>query len=156
MADSLLGLLVEEVSKFHVNSDLDVVGLRTLSGGRHTDDGLDTVDGDEKTGVKIVIKALEEPVRQIAANAGFDGGVVVDKILSSGKLGYGFDAYNETYVDMIEAGIVDPVKVTRTALENAASIAGCVLTTESLVVDKPDPAADAAMAAAAAQGGGMY
>ena len=118
-----------------------------------------TVDGDEKTGVRIVLKALEAPVRQIAANAGLDEGVVVSKILSARKTGWGFDAYNETYVDMIGAGIVDPTKVTRTALENAASIASCVLTTESLVADKPDPKADAAMAAAAAQGGmggGMY
>ena len=109
---------------------------------------IDTVDGDEKTGVKIVLKALEEPVRQIAANAGFDGGVVVDKILSSGKLGYGFDAYNEVYCDMMAAGIVDPTKVTRSALQNAASIASVILTTESVVADKkeenPAPAAPAA------------
>ena len=116
---------------------------------------IDTVDGDEKTGVKIVIKALEEPVRQIAANAGFDGGVVVDKILSSGKVGYGFDAYNEVYCDMMAAGIVDPTKVTRSALQNAASIASVILTTESVVADKkeenPVPAAPAA-----GLGGGMY
>ena len=116
---------------------------------------IDVVDGDEKTGVKIVLKALEEPVRQIAANAGFDGGVVVDKILSSGKLGYGFDAYNEVYCDMVSAGIVDPTKVTRSALQNAASIASVVLTTESVVADKKDPAADAAAAAAMAGGAGM-
>ncbi len=115
---------------------------------------LDTVEGDEKTGVKIVIKALEEPVRQIAENAGFDGGVVVDKILSSGKTGYGFDAYNEVYVDMMSAGIVDPTKVTRSALQNAASIASVILTTESVVADKPEPAA-AAPAAGAGMGGGM-
>ena len=116
---------------------------------------IDTVDGDEKTGVKIVVKALEEPVRQIAANAGFDGGVVVDKILSSGKLGYGFDAYNEVYCDMMAAGIVDPTKVTRSALQNAASIASVILTTESVVADKkeenPVPAAPAP-----GMGGGMY
>ena len=116
---------------------------------------IDTVDGDEKTGVKIVLKALEEPVRQIAANAGFDGGVVVDKILSSGKLGYGFDAYNEVYCDMMAAGIVDPTKVTRSALQNAASIASVILTTESVVADKkeenPVPAAPAG-----GMGGGMY
>ena len=116
---------------------------------------IDTVDGDEKTGVKIVLKALEEPVRQIAANAGFDGGVVVDKILSSGKLGYGFDAYNEVYCDMMAAGIVDPTKVTRSALQNAASIASVILTTESVVADKkeenPVPAAPAP-----GMGGGMY
>ncbi len=121
---------------------------------------VDTVEGDEKTGVQIVVKALEEPVRQIAANAGFDGAVVVDKILSSGKVGYGFDAYNEVYCDMMTAGIVDPTKVTRSALQNAASIASVVLTTESVVADKKDPAADAAAAAAmaggAGMGGGMY
>ena len=115
---------------------------------------LDTVEGDEKTGVKIVLKALEEPVRQIAANAGFDGGVVVDKIMSSGKMGYGFDAYKEVYVDMVSAGIVDPTKVTRSALQNAASIASVILTTESVVADKPDPKADNA-AAGASMGGGM-
>ena len=108
---------------------------------------IDTVDGDEKTGVKIVIKALEEPVRQIAANAGFDGGVVVDKILSSGKVGYGFDAYNEVYCDMMAAGIVDPTKVTRSALQNAASIASVILTTESVVADKKEEAPAAAPAA---------
>ena len=106
---------------------------------------LDTVDGDEKTGVKIVVKALEEPVRQIAKNAGFDGGVIVDKILNSGKIGYGFDAYNEVYCDMVASGIVDPTKVTRSALQNAASIASVILTTESVVADKkeenPAPAA---------------
>ena len=116
---------------------------------------IDTVDGDEKTGVRIVLKALEEPVRQIAANAGFDGGVVVDKILSSGKLGYGFDAYNEVYCDMMAAGIVDPTKVTRSALQNAASIASVILTTESVVADKKDPAAEAAANAAMAGAGGM-
>ncbi len=119
---------------------------------------LDTTDGDERTGVKIVIKALEEPVRQIATNAGFDGGVVVDKIMSSGKAGYGFDAYNEVYVDMMSAGIVDPTKVTRSALQNAASIASVILTTESVVADKPEPPAAAAPAAGGMGGGmgGMY
>ena len=119
---------------------------------------IDTVDGDEKTGVKIVVKALEEPVRQIAANAGFDGGVVVDKILSSGKLGYGFDAYNEVYCDMMAAGIVDPTKVTRSALQNAASIASVILTTESVVADKKEenPAPAAAPAGGMGMGGGMY
>ena len=119
---------------------------------------LDTVEGDEKTGVRIVLKALEEPVRQIAANAGFDGAVIVDKILTSGKSGWGFDAYNEVYCDMMQAGIVDPTKVTRSALQNAASIASVVLTTESVVADKKDPAADAAANAAMAggMGGGMY
>ena len=115
---------------------------------------IDTVDGDEKTGVKIVLKALEEPVRQIAANAGFDGGVVVDKILSSGKIGYGFDAYNEVYCDMMAAGIVDPTKVTRSALQNAASIASVILTTESVVADKKEE--NPAPAAPAPGMGGMY
>ena len=116
---------------------------------------IDKVEGDEKTGVRIVLKALEEPVRQIAANAGFDGAVIVDKILHSRKIGYGFDAYNEVYVDMMEAGIVDPTKVTRSALQNAASIASVVLTTESVVADKKDPAAEAAANAAMANAGGM-
>ena len=115
-----------------------------------------TLHGDEKTGAKIIAAALQAPIRQIAENAGVDGSVVYEKIRSCGKVGYGYNAYTEEYVDMIPAGIVDPTKVTRSSLENAASIAGCVLTTESLVVDKPDPAADAAAAAAAAQGGGMY
>ena len=119
---------------------------------------VDVVDGDEKTGVKIVLKALEEPVRQIAANAGFDGGVIVNEILKSGKVGYGFDAYNEVYCDMMNAGIVDPTKVTRSALQNASSIASVILTTESVVADKKDPAAEAAANAAMAGGGmgGMY
>ncbi len=115
-------------------------------------------EGDEKTGVNIVLKSLEAPIRQIAYNAGIEGSVIIDKILSSGKVNYGFDAYNETYTDMIDAGIVDPTKVTRSALENAASVASMVLTTESLVADKPEDvaAANAAAAAAAAAGGGMY
>ena len=115
-----------------------------------------TLHGDERTGARIIATALQAPVRQIAQNAGVDGSVVYEKIRSSGKVGFGYNAYTEEYVDMIASGIVDPTKVTRSSLENAASIAACVLTTESLVVDKPDPAADAAMAAAAAQGGGMY
>lgn len=116
---------------------------------------VDTVEGDEKTGVRIVLKALEEPVRQIAINAGFDGGVVVDKILSSGKIGYGFDAYNEVYCDMMASGIVDPTKVTRSALQNAASIASVILTTESVVADKKEE--NPAPAAPAPGGmGGMY
>ena len=114
------------------------------------------LSGDEKTGAKIIATALQAPIRQIAENAGVDGSVVYEKIRSSKKIGFGYNAYTETYVDMIASGIVDPTKVTRSSLENAASIAACVLTTESLVVDKPDPAADAAMAAAAGQGGGMY
>jgi chaperonin GroEL len=115
-----------------------------------------TLQGDERTGAKIIATALQAPVRQIAENAGVDGSVVYEKIRSSGKIGYGYNAAAEKYVDMISTGIVDPTKVTRSALENAASIAACVLTTESLVADKPDPAADAAANAAAAQGGGMY
>ena len=112
------------------------------------------VEGDEKTGVSIIARALTEPVKQIAANAGIDGSVVLEKIKESGKTGYGFDAYNETYVDMISAGIVDPTKVTRTALENAASISSVLLTTEALVADKPQPPTPAAPAAP--DMGGMY
>ena len=119
---------------------------------------LDTDDADFKTGVKIVLKALEEPVRQIAANAGLEGSVIVDKIMASGKAGYGFNFATNTYGDMIEAGIVHPAKVTRSAIQNAASVASMVLTTESLVTDIKDPQADAANAAAmaAASQGGMY
>ena len=113
------------------------------------------LEGDEKTGAQIVYKALEEPLRQIAANAGEEGSVIIDNIVRSGKVGYGYNAYSDEYVDMIPAGIVDPTKVTRSALQNAASVAAMVLTTESLVADKKDPAADAAMAAAAAGAGGM-
>ena len=114
------------------------------------------LSGDEKTGAAIIARALQAPIRQIAENAGVDGSVVFEKIKNSRKQGYGYDAAKDVYVDMIPAGIVDPTKVTRSALENAASIAASVLTTESLVVDKPDPQADAAMAAAAAgAGGGM-
>ncbi len=113
------------------------------------------VEGDEKTGVQIIAKALQEPVRQIAANAGIDGSVVLEKIKSSRKVGYGFDAYKEVYCDMIGAGIVDPAKVTRSALENAASVSAMVLTTESLVADKPEPPAPAA-AAGMGDMGGMY
>ena len=115
-----------------------------------------TEDPDEKTGVRIVLKALEEPVRQIAKNAGLEGSVIVNAIVSSGKTGYGFNFANEEYVNMAEAGILDPTKVTRSALQNAASVASMVLTTESLIADIPAPAADAAAAAAMAQGGGMY
>ena len=119
-------------------------------------DLLDKVEGDEKTGVQIVAKALEEPIRQIAANAGLDGSVILEKVRSSGKNGYGFDAYKEEYCDMIASGIVDPAKVTRSALENAASVSGMVLTTESLVADKPQPAAPAAPAPDMGGMGGMY
>ena len=100
---------------------------------------LPSLDGDEKTGAQIILRALEEPVRQSALNAGLEGSVIIDTIKRSGKVGYGFDAYNETYVDMIQAGIVDPTKVTRSALQNAASVAAMVLTTESLVADIPAP-----------------
>ncbi|MBQ9847987.1 MAG: chaperonin GroEL [Clostridia bacterium] len=118
---------------------------------------VETVEGDEKTGVKIVLRALEEPVRQIAENAGFEGSVIVQRVKSEPK-GVGFDAYNETFVDMIDSGIVDPTKVTRSALQNAASVASMVLTTEALVADKKeDPATAAANAAAmGGMGGGMY
>ena len=114
------------------------------------------VEGDEKTGVQIVAKALEEPIRQIAANAGLDGSVILEKVRTSGKNGYGFDAYKEEYCDMIASGIVDPAKVTRSALENAASVSGMVLTTESLVADKPQPPAPAAPAPEMGGMGGMY
>ena len=110
--------------------------------------------GDEKTGVNIVVKALQEPIRQNAANAGIDGAVVLEKIRESGKVGYGFDAYSETYCEMIESGIVDPTKVNRSALQNAASVASTVLTTESIVTDIKEPAP--AAAPAAPDMGGMY
>jgi chaperonin GroEL len=114
---------------------------------------LPSLDGDEKTGAKIILKALEAPVRQIAENAGLEGSVIIDKIKRSRKVGYGFDAYNEVYTDMIPAGIVDPTKVTRSALQNAASVAAMVLTTESLVADikEETPAVPAANGM-----GGMY
>lgn len=117
-----------------------------------------TTEGDEKTGVNIVLRSLEAPMRQIAFNAGLEGSVIIDKIVTSEKANYGFDFYNEKYTDMIEAGIVDPTKVTRSALQNAASVAAMVLTTESLVADKKEDAAaaNAAAAAAAAGAGGMY
>ena len=115
----------------------------------------DTLEGDERTGAKIVLKALEAPLRQIAKNAGLEGSVIIDKIISANKPNYGFDAQNEVFVDdMIAAGIVDPTKVTRSALENAASVAEMVLTTESLVADLPEP--PAAPAAAGGDMGGMY
>ena len=118
---------------------------------------IDSVEGDEKTGVRIVLKALEEPVRQIAANGGLEGSVIIDTIRRSGKAGYGFDAYKEEYCDMIPAGIVDPTKVTRSALQNAASIAGMVLTTESLVADKKEPTPPAPPMGDPTGGmGGMY
>jgi len=111
---------------------------------------VDALDGDEKTGATIVLKSLTAPMKQIADNAGLDGAVIISKIRESGKIGYGFDAYNEEYCDMLERGIVDPAKVTRSALQNAASIASTVLTTESVVFDKKEekpqaPAAPAGM-----------
>ncbi len=115
-----------------------------------------SVDGDEKTGVKIIMKALEEPVKQIAANAGIDGSVVLEKIKNSRKVGYGFDAYNEVYTDMIKSGIVDPTKVNRSALEKAASVASMLLTTEALVADKKEPLPPAAPAPDMGGMGGMY
>ncbi len=119
-----------------------------------------TADEDEKTGIRIVLKALEEPIRQIAQNAGLEGSVIIKTLLDTGDSGYGFNFANESYVNMAEAGILDPTKVTRSALQNASSVAAMVLTTESLISDLPDPAADAAAQAAAAaamaQGGGMY
>ena len=117
---------------------------------------LDTDDADLKTGVNIVVKAIEEPVRQIAKNAGLEGSVIIDKIIRSRKVGYGFDAYNETYVDMIPAGIVDPTKVTRSALQNAASVAAMVLTTESLVADIKEETPAAPAGAGMGGMGGMY
>ena len=103
----------------------------------------DELDGDEKTGAKIVLRALEEPVRQIAANAGVEGSVIIDKIITSGKINYGYNAQTEVYCDMIAEGIVDPTKVTRSALQNATSVAAMVLTTESLVADEPEKTSDA-------------
>ena len=118
---------------------------------------METAEGDEKTGVRIVLKALEEPLRQIAANGGLEGSIIIDTIRRSGKVGYGFDAYKEEYCDMISAGIVDPTKVTRSALQNAASIAAMVLTTESLVADKKEPAPPAPPMGDPTGGmGGMY
>lgn len=114
---------------------------------------LNTVEGDEKTGVKIIAKALAEPMKQIATNAGIDGSVVLEKVKTAGQVGYGFDAYKEEYCDMIANGIVDPTKVTRSALENAASVSATLLTTEALVADKPEPPAPAAPAP---DMGGMY
>ncbi len=116
---------------------------------------IDTLEGDEKTGAAIVLKALEEPVRQIALNAGVEGSVIIDTIIKKKTVGFGYDAYSETYGDMIKKGIVDPAKVTRSALQNASSVAEMVLTTESLVADKPEPEAPAAAAPAGGMGG-MY
>ena len=116
----------------------------------------DSTDGDEKTGVKIVLKALEEPVRQIATNAGLEGSIIVEKIKEANKVGYGYNALTDEYTDMLTAGIVDPTKVTRSALQNAASVAAMVLTTESLVADKKEPAPAAPAMPMDPGMGGMY
>ena len=115
---------------------------------------VDSVDGDEKTGAAIVLKALEEPVRQIAANAGLEGSIIIEHLKAKNTVGYGYNALTDTYGDMIDEGIVDPTKVTRSALQNASSVASTVLTTESLVADIKEPAAPAAPAAP--DMGGMY
>ena len=133
-------------------------GVALINAAEAVEAIVDTTDGDERTGVKIVLTALEEPMRQIASNSGIEGSVIVDKIKNSGKVNYGFDAYSEVYTDMISAGIVDPAKVTRSALQNAASVASVLLTTESLVAENKEDKAAAAAAAGAAggMGGGMY
>ena len=117
---------------------------------------LETVEGDEKTGVQIVLRALQEPIRQIAANAGLDGSVILERVRTAGKNGFGFDAYKEVYCDMMASGIVDPTKVTRSALQNAASVASTVLTTEALVVSQPEPAPAAPAGGMGGGMGGMY
>lgn len=126
-------------------------GVALLNATKAVSDLIAGLAGDEKTGATIILRALEEPIRQIAANAGLEGSVIIENIRRADKVGYGFDAYNETYVDMLTAGIVDPTKVTRSALENAASVAAMVLTTESLVTDIKEPAPPAP----AMPGGGM-
>ena len=131
-------------------------GVALINASVEVEKLLENDDEDFKTGVKIVLKALEEPVRQIAANAGVEGSVVLDKIKSAGKVGFGCNFANDEFCDLMEAGIVDPTKVTRSALENASSVAEMVLTTESLVTDIPDPQAEAAANAAAMQQGAMY
>ncbi len=132
-------------------------GVALINAIKPVEDLIETLDGDTKTGALIIRKSLEAPIRQIAYNAGLEGSVIIDKIKTENKANYGFDAYNEVYTDMLEAGIVDPTKVTRSALENASSVASMVLTTESLVAEKPEDAAAAATAAAAAAAqGGMY
>ena len=129
-------------------------GVALINAASALDSLIESADGDEKTGAKIVLKALEEPVRQIALNAGMEGSVIIDKIRTAGKVNYGFDFAKEEYVDMFAAGIVDPTKVTRSALQNAASVAAMVLTTESLVADKKEPPASAPAAPAGMDG--MY
>ncbi|HCA30126.1 MAG TPA: molecular chaperone GroEL, partial [Ruminococcaceae bacterium] len=130
-------------------------GVALINASERLNKLLEEKEGDEKTGVKIVEKAVQEPIRQIALNAGLEGSIIIDKIMAAGKIGYGYDFANEEYVDMMSAGIVDPTKVTRSALENAASIAAMVLTTESLVTDKKEPAAPAAPVAPGGMDG-MY
>ena len=129
-------------------------GVALLNATPAVQDVMNSLEGDEKTGAAIVLKALEEPVRQIALNAGVEGSVIIDTIMKKKTVGYGYDAYSESYGDMIKKGIVDPAKVTRSALQNASSVAEMVLTTESLVADKPEPEAPAA--APAGGMGGMY
>lgn len=131
-------------------------GTAFVTAAKAVESLVDTLEGDEKTGVKIVLKALEEPVRQIATNAGTDGAVILDKIKNSSDPNFGYDAYNEAYVDMFKAGIVDPAKVTRSALQNAASVAAMVLTTESLVADIKEKEAAPGPAAGMGGMGGMY
>ena len=131
-------------------------GTALLSACKNVADYMKTQNGDVKTGVSIVLRALEEPIRQICANAGVDGSVAVEKIKTSKKVGFGYDAFNDEYCDMSERGIIDPTKVTRSALQNATSVAAMVLTTESLVTDLPDKNPPAAPAAPGAGMGGMY
>ena len=114
----------------------------------------ETLSGDEKTGALIIARALEEPIRQIAANAGIDGAVVVDKVMSNGSVGFGYDAKKGEYCDMVDKGIIDPTKVSRSALQNAASVSSVMLTTECLVADIPAP--EPAAPAAPGGMGGMY
>ncbi|MGN0669810.1 MAG: TCP-1/cpn60 chaperonin family protein, partial [Oscillospiraceae bacterium] len=130
-------------------------GVALLNATPAVQEVMNTLEGDEKTGAAIVLKALEEPIRQIALNAGVEGSVIIDTIIKKKTVGYGYDAYSESYGDMIKKGIVDPAKVTRSALQNASSVAEMVLTTESLVADKPEPEAPAAAAPAGGMGG-MY
>ena len=130
-------------------------GIALLNVSKKVADLLPEYSGDAKTGVQIILRALEEPIRQIAANAGVDGSVIVENVKKSGKpASYGYDALNDEYVDMIERGIIDPTKVTRSALQNATSVAAMVLTTESLVADIPAP--EPAAPAGGAGMGGMY
>ncbi len=129
-------------------------GVALLSAAPAVDALIATLDGDEKTGAAIVMKAIEEPVRQIAKNAGFDGSVIVNNILSAKKANYGYDALKDDYCDVVKKGIIDPTKVTRSAIQNAASIASTLLTTESAVCDIPTPPAP--MAPQGGDMGGMY